>query len=405
MTLPLEIQERILDYLHNDLATLEACSLVCRAWRPTTSTHLFVLFKLRIDEDTLSLSRCQTFTKDFGHLTRYIRELDIQDGLRVLHIQNGVGLSELAALCVLLNETRALRRISLSTFCDGVGTARRWASGLDSFKISFSDALSGSSAESLTHLLLDGFILTVADLKMFRGLKRLAYLGLERLGVASEKDSDESDNTVPATDEYALETLSLYFIFSGPENGVFVKGIIAALGFSHVTHLRIAGLTNITVLEALPTVWLSNVTHLALELTNLDIHHPGSTLAPNFIAKVPTFSALLSLELSIHMYASVDQLDISPLARLLDNLLPESFGADSDPPPQIITTVSTYGPPVYIPAVRAHYLYCLSRAPAERVKIRWEDGNLAVLSQEFPELFADGTMEVGKFRTQRWISW
>jgi hypothetical protein len=39
--LPNEIQDHILDFLHNSKPTLKACALVCRAWVPTSRYHLF----------------------------------------------------------------------------------------------------------------------------------------------------------------------------------------------------------------------------------------------------------------------------------------------------------------------------------------------------------------------------
>jgi len=36
------------------------------------------------------------------------------------------------------------------------------------------------------------------------------------------------------------------------------------------------------------------------------------------------------------------------------------------------------------------------------VKVRWEDGKLEYLGVAFPELFADGTMEAGRFRREKW---
>ena len=48
-TLPNEVQDRILDFLHDDKPTLEACALVCRAWVPTSRFHLFRQIQLYPD--------------------------------------------------------------------------------------------------------------------------------------------------------------------------------------------------------------------------------------------------------------------------------------------------------------------------------------------------------------------
>ncbi|KAH0583500.1 hypothetical protein H2248_009127 [Termitomyces sp. 'cryptogamus'] len=39
--IPQELYERIIDHLHNDIMSLLACSLVCRAWVPASRYHLF----------------------------------------------------------------------------------------------------------------------------------------------------------------------------------------------------------------------------------------------------------------------------------------------------------------------------------------------------------------------------
>src|ERR1700722_12374878 len=44
-----EIQDRILDFLHDSKPTLMACALVCRAWVPTSRYHLFHDIQLHVD--------------------------------------------------------------------------------------------------------------------------------------------------------------------------------------------------------------------------------------------------------------------------------------------------------------------------------------------------------------------
>ncbi|TBU24559.1 hypothetical protein BD311DRAFT_610699, partial [Dichomitus squalens] len=39
--LPAETIDNIIDYLHDDVTTLAASSLVCRAWLPACRYHLF----------------------------------------------------------------------------------------------------------------------------------------------------------------------------------------------------------------------------------------------------------------------------------------------------------------------------------------------------------------------------
>lgn len=52
-TIPTELIERILDHLYDDVRTLKACTLVCRAWFTRSRYHLFAHVQLgspRIDE-------------------------------------------------------------------------------------------------------------------------------------------------------------------------------------------------------------------------------------------------------------------------------------------------------------------------------------------------------------------
>ncbi|KAJ7150830.1 hypothetical protein C8R43DRAFT_1127757 [Mycena crocata] len=224
------------------------------------------------------------------------------------------------------------------------------------------------------------------------------------MGVEND-DFEAHVSATPSSDEEAshpgrLHTLTPYFIFSDPANGFLVNAIASALHavhVSHITNLRLGGVINMSVLEAMPPSWLSNLTHLALELTNLNPTHPASPLSMAFIAKVPAFRALRALGLSLYIYPSAVPHDLSALETFLSQLLP-SHQLD-----RIVTTVAACGPPLYLDAVRRHYDYCCTRA--DEVKVRWEDGKPELLGSEFPQLFADGSMQVGKLRSRKWISW
>ncbi|KAJ7484231.1 hypothetical protein FB451DRAFT_1231839 [Mycena latifolia] len=400
-TIPIELQERILDCLNGDISALKACSLVCGAWRPTTKIHLFYKFCVLYDAGDTDFKYCEKFSAKFLHLAQYIREVDIQDGCGVLTDAaiTGDGMSEQPALCTVLDRTHTLHKFSISTFCGNIGRIRSWRSIHGNVRASLSGAFD-RSLPSLTHLLLDGFSFLLSDLKLFHGKRRLEYVGLERMvGL----DDGATVTLFPGDDSShvgGLHTLSLYFIFADPTNGTLITAVteaLAGVNASHITNLRLGGVINASVLEALPFPWLSNLTHLALELTNLNPTHPESTLSGPFIAKVPAFHALRTLELSLNIYPSAVPQDLSGLEILLSQLLPPHRLTN------IITTVAAHGPPVYFDAMRRHYNFCCTRADV--VKLRWEDGRLEPLRVEFAEFFADGTMEVGKFRRQRWISW
>ncbi|KAJ7197367.1 hypothetical protein GGX14DRAFT_667863 [Mycena pura] len=273
-TIPIELQEQVLACLHGDVLAMKTCSLVCQAWRPSTRTHLFYTFEVRYDaQSDKDLSYCQDFVKNFLHLAGYIREIDIQDGCCVLAMS--VYSSELRALCVLLDHTHSLHRIFLSTSCDGIGSMRVWRDNFEEFRVSFSAVLDRSS-DSLTHFLLDGFFLQVFDLEILRGLRHLEYIGLERTGPVSDDGDIPIAGLLPGDSPQlkTLRTLTLYFTFPGPRNGCFVAGLATALNamkFSRITNLRLGGVLTIAVLEALPEDWLSNVIHLALELSTFSL--------------------------------------------------------------------------------------------------------------------------------------
>ena len=55
--LPIDIEEQVLDHLHDDIDALKACSLTCSAWLPTTRLHLFRVVRLTCQRD------CQRFLR------------------------------------------------------------------------------------------------------------------------------------------------------------------------------------------------------------------------------------------------------------------------------------------------------------------------------------------------------
>ncbi|KAJ6572308.1 hypothetical protein B0H19DRAFT_1065267 [Mycena capillaripes] len=391
-TIPIELHERILDCLHGDIPTLKTCSFVCRAWKPSTRIHLFRRFNASYDASTdqegSAFIYCRKYVEQALHLAEYIREIEI-------HVLLDDDMSETRALCVILDRAQSLQRVSISTFQGGFTTMRAWRTVSAQLRGSLSAALHRSSL-SLSHILLDGFSWAVSDLELFRGMRRVEYVGIERMGF---EDAEDDIPSTPISGDCCgtLHTVTLYFNFPDPGNGLLVASLVAtlhAVKVSHITNLRLGGVLNVAVLAALPHDWLSNVTHLGLELTNLNPTHSGSPLSALFIAKVPAFRSLSALELSLNVYPSAVPHDLSALEIFLTQLLPTHRIAS------IITTVMAHGPPTYLDALRKHYAYCLSRADV--VKVRWEDGKLEYLEPAFPELFADGMMEVGKFRQSKW---
>ncbi|KAJ7154543.1 hypothetical protein C8R46DRAFT_1117639 [Mycena filopes] len=403
-TIPVELQEHILGDLRDDIPTLKSCAFVCRAWRPTTRSLLFrrfrVLYQHGEEQGDSAFQVCGKYVDEVLYLAEYIRELEIQDEARLLMEDGLEGLLESKALCTLLDRTHSLQRVLVSTFRGGLTPMRAWRRNNSNFRVSFTAALRRSQS-SLTHVLFDGFSFAASDFRLFHGMRCLQYVGLERMTT----DSDEDETLSPLSKEEPphgsrLQTLTLYFSFADSGNGPLVVGVLDALhsvNVAHITNLRLGGVVNAGVFEALPASWLSCVTHLGLELTNLNPTHASSPLAAAFVAKVPTFRALKTLELSLNIYPSAVPHDLSALEGFMARLLPANDLAS------IVTTVTAHGPPVYLDALRRHYHFCLSRA--EVVKVQWEDGKPETLEPVFPALFADGTMTVGKFRQATWISW
>jgi len=71
--LPNEIQDRILDFLHDSKPTLRACALVCRAWVPTSRYHIFSDITLR----TKDVPSFEVLSKDPNCTIRSCRHLEI----------------------------------------------------------------------------------------------------------------------------------------------------------------------------------------------------------------------------------------------------------------------------------------------------------------------------------------
>ncbi|KAH9923251.1 uncharacterized protein B0H18DRAFT_474144 [Fomitopsis serialis] len=96
--LPIEIQEQVLDHLHDDPLTLRACSLTCLAWVPTTRLHSFRLVRLRGKRHCLRFLRVieSTSTPEaYGHhdvgVGVLVRELHLSTmGLRQVGVKEGL---------------------------------------------------------------------------------------------------------------------------------------------------------------------------------------------------------------------------------------------------------------------------------------------------------------------------
>ena len=84
--LPQELVDHIIDHLHDDRLTLNNCSLVSRAWLPTSRLHLFAKVSLTVSPtNTLAptelCKRLHRLLSATPSLIPNIRELDICEGL------------------------------------------------------------------------------------------------------------------------------------------------------------------------------------------------------------------------------------------------------------------------------------------------------------------------------------
>ncbi len=71
-TLPLEVEERIIDKLHYHIYALQNCALTCRRWQPRTRYHLFAAIRVRKKDELFSL---YTLLSQSPHLLPLVRSL------------------------------------------------------------------------------------------------------------------------------------------------------------------------------------------------------------------------------------------------------------------------------------------------------------------------------------------
>ena len=72
--MPPELTDRIVDFLHDDQATLQCCSLTCRSWLATVRYHLYYAISL----ENIRLSRAfASLLNRAPSLGRYVREMNL----------------------------------------------------------------------------------------------------------------------------------------------------------------------------------------------------------------------------------------------------------------------------------------------------------------------------------------
>ncbi|KAJ7249389.1 hypothetical protein C8J57DRAFT_1356843 [Mycena rebaudengoi] len=371
------------------ISTLKTCSLVGRAWRPTSRIHLFRKFRVSYDctsSDDAAFDYCSRFEEQALHLVEYVREIYVEDAFATM--LGGI-MSESHAFARILDRTSTLHRLSISAYC------RRHGPLIKALKTAFASILRRSSS-SCTHLFLDGFFFAHEEiLDIFRGMRQLEYVGMERSTLLLQTESQLQVKQSLAEQLYAgrLRTFTVYCPF---DNGRFVTSTVSALDgvdASRINHLRLCGDIGVSILLALPPSWLRSVTHLSLQLLVTGLNPIGSLSAAS-TSIVPKFVAMRDLELSLVFPPFKVPIDLSPLAILLLKLFP-GHCLNS-----IVTTV-VMARPIYFSAIDRHFEFCL--AHSERVKILWQDGKEEEISAAFPELFMSGTMEISPRTSDRWM--
>ncbi|KAG6902510.1 hypothetical protein C0995_015702 [Termitomyces sp. Mi166 len=81
--LPQELVDHIIDHLYDDFTTLNSCSLVCHAWRPTSLLHIFSKLSLKVISTVSPSELCRRLYRLLSSspsVCSYIRELDVLEG-------------------------------------------------------------------------------------------------------------------------------------------------------------------------------------------------------------------------------------------------------------------------------------------------------------------------------------
>ncbi|OCH87113.1 hypothetical protein OBBRIDRAFT_691512, partial [Obba rivulosa] len=71
--MPPELNDMVIDYLHDDFDSLKNCSLTCRAWLPACRMHLF----RRMTCKKSPLHAITKFIHCSPHLGPYVKELRV----------------------------------------------------------------------------------------------------------------------------------------------------------------------------------------------------------------------------------------------------------------------------------------------------------------------------------------
>ncbi|TBU28112.1 hypothetical protein BD311DRAFT_865729 [Dichomitus squalens] len=102
--LPREIVDHIFDYLHGDISSLAASSLVCRFWLPTTRTHLFRTLTCKPLRPSASVPALILWLSHCPDVAPYVHELRIyEDQVDAAYMDDeAVGQDDLEALLRLL---------------------------------------------------------------------------------------------------------------------------------------------------------------------------------------------------------------------------------------------------------------------------------------------------------------
>ncbi|KAJ7753636.1 hypothetical protein DFH07DRAFT_774037 [Mycena maculata] len=111
-TLPRELCDFVVDYLHAERAALGTCALVCRAWVPASRFHLFEHISLAANEGHAAARLDALLASPHATFVPAVRQLDLYDALSPVQIrQPGTGRIEIKTLLELVPKISQLHHI------------------------------------------------------------------------------------------------------------------------------------------------------------------------------------------------------------------------------------------------------------------------------------------------------
>lgn len=111
---PAELQDMIIDHLHDDKETLASCSLVCKSWLPASRFHLFRKIRLELPRESAEglAADFARFLRRNPHICFLVRELHLVGDILPIPVTY---LKE-DAICSILAPLTKLRELTIHSF-------------------------------------------------------------------------------------------------------------------------------------------------------------------------------------------------------------------------------------------------------------------------------------------------